>query len=233
MSIRRRETRDGVRYDVQWRLPDRTKRKKTFSTSALQSSSKPGWSLVAPRRVCGPSRRQNRTETVYRSWIASRPTSAPKSAADTRTTGDSGSNRGSATGRLQRSTTSPFSGGLIRCRRQGLVRGLSGGRIRCSRCHSTTPSTTAGSSRRTCDANQVPADAANYPHLSHRKGSRRSSGCLWGSGRRGVDPGLYRSEVRRADRAECRRRRHRRQAHPGSPVYHPGRRQTRRGQSEI
>jgi hypothetical protein len=31
MSIRRRETKDGVRYDVQWRLPDRTKRKKTFT----------------------------------------------------------------------------------------------------------------------------------------------------------------------------------------------------------
>ena len=32
MAIRRRETKDGVRYDVQWRLPDRSKRKKTFRT---------------------------------------------------------------------------------------------------------------------------------------------------------------------------------------------------------
>ena len=32
MSIRRRETKAGVRYDVQWRLPDRSKRKKTFVT---------------------------------------------------------------------------------------------------------------------------------------------------------------------------------------------------------
>ena len=32
MAIRRRETESGVRYDVQWRLPDRSKRKKTFKT---------------------------------------------------------------------------------------------------------------------------------------------------------------------------------------------------------
>jgi integrase len=32
MSIKRRETKAGVRYDVQWRLPVRSKRKKTFTT---------------------------------------------------------------------------------------------------------------------------------------------------------------------------------------------------------
>ena len=32
MSIRPRETKAGVRYDVQWRLLDRSKRKKTFSS---------------------------------------------------------------------------------------------------------------------------------------------------------------------------------------------------------
>jgi hypothetical protein len=30
MAIKRRDTTDGPRYDVQWRLPDRSKRKKTF-----------------------------------------------------------------------------------------------------------------------------------------------------------------------------------------------------------
>jgi len=32
LAIKRRETNDGARYDVQWRLPDRSKRKKTFRT---------------------------------------------------------------------------------------------------------------------------------------------------------------------------------------------------------
>jgi hypothetical protein len=50
MSIRRRETKAGVRYDVQWRLLDRSKRKKTFSSerAVLPSNSKPSWSPAAP-----------------------------------------------------------------------------------------------------------------------------------------------------------------------------------------
>jgi hypothetical protein len=32
MAIRRRETTDGLRFDVEWRLPDRSKRRKTFDT---------------------------------------------------------------------------------------------------------------------------------------------------------------------------------------------------------
>jgi Phage integrase, N-terminal SAM-like domain len=74
MSIRRRETTDGVRYDVQWRLPDRTKRKKTFSSeraakqfeARLITSSANGESL-------DPRGGRTELETVYRSWIASRP----------------------------------------------------------------------------------------------------------------------------------------------------------------
>jgi len=59
MSIRRRQTKAGVRYDVQWRLPDRSKRKKTFSSE----------------RAAKQFERGGRTEleTVYQSWIASRP----------------------------------------------------------------------------------------------------------------------------------------------------------------
>jgi integrase len=73
MSIRRRETKAGVRYDVQWRLPDRSKRKKTFSSeraakqfeAKLVTSSATGESL-------DPRGGRAELETVYRSWIASR-----------------------------------------------------------------------------------------------------------------------------------------------------------------
>ena len=30
MTIRRRDSKDGPRFDVEWRMPDRTKRSKTF-----------------------------------------------------------------------------------------------------------------------------------------------------------------------------------------------------------
>ena len=74
MSIRRRETKAGVRYDVQWRLPDRSKRKKTFSTeraakrfeAQLVTSSATGESV-------DPRGGRTDLESVYRSWIASRP----------------------------------------------------------------------------------------------------------------------------------------------------------------
>ena len=74
MSIKRRETKAGVRYDVQWRLPDRSKRKKTFVTeraakqfaARLVTSSATGESL-------DPRGGKTELESVYRSWIASRP----------------------------------------------------------------------------------------------------------------------------------------------------------------
>jgi hypothetical protein len=62
MSIRRRETTNaGVRYDVQWRLPDRSKRKKTFISeraakqfeAKLVTSSATGESLDP--QAAGPS----------------------------------------------------------------------------------------------------------------------------------------------------------------------------------
>jgi Phage integrase, N-terminal SAM-like domain len=74
VSIKRRETKAGVRYDVQWRLPDRSKRKKTFVTeraakqfaARLVTSSATGESL-------DPRGGKTELESVYRSWIASRP----------------------------------------------------------------------------------------------------------------------------------------------------------------
>jgi integrase len=74
MAIRRRETKDGVRYDVQWRLPDRSKRKKTFSTEreARQFEAKFVTSGAAGERV-DPRGGKIQLQAVYKSWLASRP----------------------------------------------------------------------------------------------------------------------------------------------------------------
>ena len=34
MAIRRRKTNDGLRFDVEWHLPDRSRRQKSFKTEA-------------------------------------------------------------------------------------------------------------------------------------------------------------------------------------------------------
>lgn len=74
MAIKRRETRDGIRYDVQWRLPDRSKRKKTFTTerAARQFAAK----LInagAAGEFVDPRGGKIELRSVYRSWLASRP----------------------------------------------------------------------------------------------------------------------------------------------------------------
>jgi integrase len=74
VSIWRRETKAGIRYDVQWRLADRSKRKKTFSTerAAKQFEAR----LVtsgATGEALDPRGGRTELESVYRSWIASRP----------------------------------------------------------------------------------------------------------------------------------------------------------------
>ena len=74
MAIKRRETKNGVRYDVQWRLPDRSKRKKTFTTerAAKQFEAKLVTSS-ATGEALDPRGGRTELESVYRSWIASRP----------------------------------------------------------------------------------------------------------------------------------------------------------------
>src|SRR5271163_632479 len=74
MAIKRRETMDGVRYDVQWRLPDRSKRKKTFRTEreARQFEAKLVTNSAAGVKV-DPRGGKIQLRTVYRSWLASRP----------------------------------------------------------------------------------------------------------------------------------------------------------------
>ncbi len=74
MAISRRETKNGVRYDVQWRLPDRSKRKKSFKTEreARQFEAKLVTSTAAGERV-DPRGGKIQLRAVYRSWLAARP----------------------------------------------------------------------------------------------------------------------------------------------------------------
>ena len=79
MTIRRRESKDGPRFDVEWRLPDRTKRSKTFKSErearvfeASLVTTFAGGDIVDPRagRVT--------LAAVYRTWLASRLDLSPK-----------------------------------------------------------------------------------------------------------------------------------------------------------
>ena len=74
MAIKRRETNDGARYDVQWRLPDRSKRKKTFKTErdARRFEAKLVTDSAAGVRV-DPRGGKIALRDVYQSWLASRP----------------------------------------------------------------------------------------------------------------------------------------------------------------
>ena len=74
MAIKRRETNDGARYDVQWRLPDRSKRKKTFRTEreARQFEAKLVTDSAAGVRV-DPRGGKIALRDVYQFWLASRP----------------------------------------------------------------------------------------------------------------------------------------------------------------
>lgn len=79
MAITRRETKLGPRFDVEWRLPDRSKRRKSFKTerearvfeAAIVTKSVSG-DLVDPRagRIT--------LATVYKSWLESRLDLSPK-----------------------------------------------------------------------------------------------------------------------------------------------------------
>jgi integrase len=74
LAIKRRETKDGVRYDVQWRLPDRSKRKKSFRTEreARQFEARLVTDSAAGVSV-DPRGGKILLRNVYRSWLASRP----------------------------------------------------------------------------------------------------------------------------------------------------------------
>jgi integrase len=79
MAINRRETADGPRFDVEWRLPDRTKRRKTFKSErearVFEASIV---TRTASGEVVDPRAGRITLATVYRSWLASRPDLSPK-----------------------------------------------------------------------------------------------------------------------------------------------------------
>jgi hypothetical protein len=134
MAIKRRETTRGPRYDVQWRLPDRSKGKKTFRTEreARRFEAK----LIgsgALGEVIDPRGGKIPLADVYRSWLASRPDLSAKVRRGMKTTGGFGLSRGLVIGRSGGSITTQFSSGSTRCPRLGSVPGRFAGRTRSSR----------------------------------------------------------------------------------------------------
>lgn len=74
MPINRRDTKNGARFDVQWRLPDGSKRKKTFPT---EREARRFEATVAVNSAAGditdPRSGKTLLSFVYKSWLASRP----------------------------------------------------------------------------------------------------------------------------------------------------------------
>jgi integrase len=79
MGIRRRETQDGPRFEVEWRLPDRSKRRRSFNT---EREARVFEATLVTRSAAGeiidPRAGRVTLATVYKSWIASRPDLSPK-----------------------------------------------------------------------------------------------------------------------------------------------------------
>jgi integrase len=79
MAITRRETKLGPRFDVEWRLPDRSKRRKSFKTEREARVFEAG---IVAKSVSGdivdPRAGRITLATVYQSWLASRLDLSPK-----------------------------------------------------------------------------------------------------------------------------------------------------------
>jgi integrase len=74
MAIRRRETKAGVRHDVEWRMPDRSRRQKTFSSErAARQFAATLVTTTAAGEIVDPRGGRTELREVYRSWLASRP----------------------------------------------------------------------------------------------------------------------------------------------------------------
>ncbi|MCX5042522.1 site-specific integrase [Aldersonia sp. NBC_00410] len=74
MSINRRKTTEGARWDVEWRLPDRTRRTRTFKTERAARLFEAEVAVAQARgdRV-DPRGGKHTLAEVYSVWLASRP----------------------------------------------------------------------------------------------------------------------------------------------------------------
>lgn len=79
MTIRRRESKDGPCFDVEWRLPDRTKRSKTFKTER-EARVFEAWLVTkfAAGDIVDPRAGRVTLATMYRSRLMSRLDLSPK-----------------------------------------------------------------------------------------------------------------------------------------------------------
>jgi hypothetical protein len=79
MAIKRRETSDGPRFDVEWRLPDRAKRRKSFKSErearVFEASIV---TKTASGEVVDPRAGRATLANVYKGWLASRLDLSPK-----------------------------------------------------------------------------------------------------------------------------------------------------------
>jgi integrase len=79
MAIVRRETTEGPRFDVEWRLPDRAKRRKTFkSEREARVFEASVVTKTASGEVVDPRAGRITLATVYKAWLASRLDLSPK-----------------------------------------------------------------------------------------------------------------------------------------------------------
>lgn len=79
MAIKRRETSDGPRFDVEWRLPDCAKRRKTFkSEREARRFEASVVTKTAAGEVVDPRAGRIILASVYKAWLASRPDLSPK-----------------------------------------------------------------------------------------------------------------------------------------------------------
>ena len=79
MAITRRETTRGPRFDVEWRLPDRSKRRKSFKTEReARVFEATVVTRSAARDVVDPRAGRVTLATVHQRWVASRPDLSPK-----------------------------------------------------------------------------------------------------------------------------------------------------------
>jgi hypothetical protein len=79
MAINRRETKNGPRFDVEWRLPDRRKRRKSFKT---EREARVFEAAIVAKALSGdvvdPRAGRITLAAVYQSWLASRLDLSPK-----------------------------------------------------------------------------------------------------------------------------------------------------------